>query len=254
MKGDLETMNLILAVVVFLCWTILVAVVSINWARRSKMRFSRRPTKFQSWLWQSNADGYDEGLFEIDYERYGQWVRASIAWMTAPQKVSTAFYNVQLLGLVDARVYGKNLSDYHNSDGWICDNNGVMLRERDMILVDLWLFGAYEFIRTVEERYRGNTDSGVHQAWLKIRETAEAFRRVRIPLAKSEPARGYESDGVSAPTGCGSNGFGWSVGKDTVILQRELSDKFLQMLQTVKPGLLMSPEEREAFKFKDKTD
>lgn len=231
-------------ILILLLWTVFVFVCGFFLAKRLKPKLHRRPSKLQAMIWLNNPDGYDEDLFKIDYKRYGEWVRASIAWMSNPQKVSTAFYHVQLLGIVDARIYGRNVEDYRDKTGkWICDSNGVLLRERDMILADLWLLGVYEFIRSVDERYRNKSGEKIDQAKKIIRETMEVFRRVRIPLAKSEQAKGYvETDDIGAPTGCGNRGFGWQLNKDKAIFQRDLSDKFLTMLRAVKPGWLMNEQ------------
>ena len=236
----------------FIFWTIAIFILGFLFSKRVKRRFIRRSTKIESIIWQSNPDGYDEELFKINYERYSEWVRASIAWMTNPQRVSTAFYNLQLLGIVDARIYGRTVEDYRTKNGWICDSNGVMLRERDMILADLWLLGAYEFVRTIDARYREKSGPNIDKAKAIIRETKKLFHRVRIPLAKNEAAKGHtETDDIAAPIGCGTKGFGWQLNKDAVVLQRVLSDSLLVMLRTVKPGWLLSEQEQKEYQYDD---
>jgi len=92
----------------------------------------------------------------------------------------------------------------------------------------LWVLGAYEIIRTLDQR--------LHYKCTSVSQAKERFERVRIPLAKLEPARKYKDEdfGVATPIQHNTDGVGWLVNRTHFITRRSLADSVL--------GLTWSPE------------
>jgi hypothetical protein len=67
---------------------------------------------------------------------------------------------------------------------------------------------------------------------------ARRFERLRIPLAKQEPARRYEDTdwALAFPTLVQGHGVAWRVSGDTVISRRGLADGFLDVLKSIRTG------------------
>lgn len=103
----------------------------------------------------------------------------------------------------------------------------------------LWVLGAYEAIRTIDQRFRELGDLG------KNRKEASAalkhyYERLRIPLAKLEPSNRHRAtDYAFARPGIeDERGIAWEVAKDVVISRSQLSDEFLNFLEKLQNGTL----------------
>jgi len=97
----------------------------------------------------------------------------------------------------------------------------------------LWVFGAYEVVRTIHQRLREHSDARVQQSKLcfRVGELKKQFERVRIPLAKLEPPARFPSDTGVAVSGvdfdrCAT----WFVTPNEHVTRRELSDALLESL------------------------
>lgn len=98
----------------------------------------------------------------------------------------------------------------------------------------LWVFGAYEVIRTLHQRLRESPDARVQRSELCFRtgELKKRFERVRIPLAKFEIPHAFPSDrAVVLPAVDFEKGAAWFVSPTEHISRRDLSDAFLETLQ-----------------------
>ncbi len=116
------------------------------------------------------------------------------------------------------------------------ESHGVNASERIdyMTLSILWVFGAYEVVRTLHQKLREHSDTGVARSELcfQIGKLKEAFERVRIPLAKFEKASRFPTDtGVAIHGFHFEKGAAWFVTSTKVVTRRELSDSLLETLQ-----------------------
>jgi hypothetical protein len=90
----------------------------------------------------------------------------------------------------------------------------------------LWVMGAYETVRTLDERLKDNQ---------KVKELKHQFERIRIPLAKLEASvRFSKSDQKIAYPVFTKSGAAWMLNERTIITRRELSDSFLSTLESMK--------------------
>lgn len=113
------------------------------------------------------------------------------------------------------------------------DNNydAQVLWEFDkyMTLSYLWVLGAYEMVRTLSQRLKEKR----HSDFNKVNQLKKIFERVRIPLAKMEPAKNYPDDFSIAWPANTPNEFGWQIGEGKIILRIDLSNKLLEMLASL---------------------
>jgi len=162
--------------------------------------------------------------------RLEQWVKASI---------STAKFdafmmpNIQGLGRLDINLI---LEDRKLIDSFDKSRNDL---EANMALTDhvttsyLWVLGAYEAVRTMAQRIHENKDlvsEGVRQEFVRVK---KAFNRVRVPLAKMEPAGAHKKTDshIAYPGFDFEAGVAWRVSEDTIITRRYLSDQLLGLLE-----------------------
>lgn len=172
----------------------------------------------------------------MDYERYSDWVKRSFRWIRE-EKDQGVPHHIQLLGMVDAELRGIRREHIYDKDGVpIADAYGIMMLERYQIQAHLWLLGAYELVRMISQRLRQFPELASDESILKVTEAKRIFERVRIPLAKLEPAaRHKDTDFEFADTGMGERGLGWRVAEGVVIYQEELSDVLYDMFCHMRP-------------------
>lgn len=170
----------------------------------------------------------------MDRTRYNRWKRASFALLQFEPFLAQT---VQQLGKIDASLYEKD-GRYRE----IRTRSDAMPGEWEELtesttLAYLWVLGAYEVIRTIDQRFR---ELGLHTAGQYSQSTTikHSFERVRIPLAKLEPANRYKSTDTSFayPALNSSHGLGWKVAEGVVISRGELSSQLLEFLEGLKPS------------------
>jgi len=99
----------------------------------------------------------------------------------------------------------------------------------------LWVLGAYEIVRSIDQRRRDNSGLVGEAAAKIIIDVKHKFERVRIPLAKFEPAKRYSDtdSSVALPGIDRDHGIAWRVSEDVFITRRELSDAFMELLRSI---------------------
>lgn len=172
----------------------------------------------------------------MDLERYEEWVKRSFRWARDLDHDLGLPHHVQLLGIVDAEIRGLRHKDFFGEAGSpIEDEYGILVLERAQIRAHLWVLGAYEYVRMLAQRVNEDPSLATDGAILKIKETKLLFARVRIPLAKLEPADCHrETDYAVALPGVGLRGLAWKINDSLVIHQEDLSDAFLAMLSAIR--------------------
>jgi hypothetical protein len=97
----------------------------------------------------------------------------------------------------------------------------------------LWILGAYEVVRTLDQRARNRSlfDSQNRE---RIQSLKRRINRLRVPLAKLEPAGSNpDDDPVPLPAYSEDHGVAWKLQDDLYLSRRELADSFLQVLSTL---------------------
>lgn len=99
----------------------------------------------------------------------------------------------------------------------------------------LWVFGAYEVIRTLDQRVGRKPGILTKRLAQRVKTTKKAFERVRIPLAKLEPAKAHSAtDFASArPAMHRELGITWRVAQGVFVPRRRLSDRLLALLAEI---------------------
>lgn len=99
-----------------------------------------------------------------------------------------------------------------------------------------WILGAYELVRIVDKACSKNPALFKGQLHKEIKDLKVCFARIRMPLAKLEPAEKHkETDGpIAFPILHKDLGVGWKVSPETVITRQELSDQLLELLGNIR--------------------
>ena len=168
----------------------------------------------------------------IDQRRYRRWVESSHAINKLAPGIDVL---VQGLGKLDVRLvaedraYAAMSADERTEH---CLSDGLTQR---ITLSVLWTFGAYEVVRTLAEK-AGLTPSfmpsSLRNSVVLIR---REYERVRVPLAKFKRAYKWDADrGSVVPAWSDEHGISWNVTGSTYVSRRELSDRFLALLDAVR--------------------
>lgn len=150
-------------------------------------------------------------------DRWRDWIRLSHAASMGDIAVAIV---TQELGRLDAElmVEGPHVVRAFQSSAARPELEGQQMSDH-ITFSALWTLGAYELIRTLEERVRG----GAPQTLLGAK---DQLRRVRVPLAKLQPARPHLATDWGWPGSIAdeSRGIGWLVAPETPIFRKDLSE------------------------------
>ncbi|NGZ01684.1 MAG: hypothetical protein CV090_01375 [Nitrospira sp. WS238] len=109
--------------------------------------------------------------------------------------------------------------------------------EDQFALSALWVFGAYEIVRTLDQQ-AGNLFEQ-HKISKTFKDSLNGlkhkFERVRVPLAKLEPSRRFKDQDLRVATAeMGNLGVRWRLNENTYVDRRELANSFLNFLEDSK--------------------
>lgn len=157
--------------------------------------------------------------------RAHRWIRASHRLARYEAFMVTT---VQGLGRLDDLLAATD-AQYVAGGGYISESTGIGDLSDHITLSYLWVLGAYEVIRAMHQRER---DSGSAPS-ISITELLRRFARLRMPLAKFEPAERHQTTDshVAFPVLNAEYGVAWQVSEDAFISRGELADKFLALLE-----------------------
>jgi hypothetical protein len=170
----------------------------------------------------------------MDHRRYASWVLASHAVGSVEPFMTVA---LQGLGRLDAQIIDKDRArliarNGEHPSGLL--NEPVELSER-LTLSYLWVLGAYEVVRALDQRFRESTnvEARVHSDSCELR---RKFERVRMPLAKFEAAKRHKDTDshVAFPALNERHGIAWQVAEGEFIARAELSDLLLAFLERLR--------------------
>jgi hypothetical protein len=162
-------------------------------------------------------------------DRFERWIKVSIGLMRFEPHLMGL---VQSLGDMDVKLCGtdeklvddycqKNISpDYENIQGHLTQSY-------------LWVLGAYEVVRTLTQRMSENQCNDPPQVFESFRQVKARFARVRVPLAKFEPASIHKKTDshIAYPGFAFDLGIAWQVSEGVIVSRRELSDALLSALE-----------------------
>lgn len=168
----------------------------------------------------------------IDQPRYAKWVSVSHSVMLLEPELPIF---IQGLGKLDARLVHEDAvfralpKEQRGSP-----EESIKLTDR-FIVSTLWVLGAYEVIRTLSQRVRQKPKVLTKRLAQQVVSTKNMFERVRIPLAKMEPAKRYKAtdSSLARPAMHRDMGISWRVAAKTVIPRRRLSDRLLKLLTVI---------------------
>jgi len=171
-------------------------------------------------------------------ERNERWLKVSIGLIRFEKQMMPL---VQQLGRLDVRLIQ---ADATWPDRFFDRNRSyeddTALHEH-ITLSYLWVLGAYEFLRTLCDRIQSDTEEKTPaQVQAILLDAKRRFARVRIPLAKMEPASKYsdEDSSIAYPGIKRGEGVAWQLNPSTIVTRRELSDVLLEALERRRSAFL----------------
>ena len=170
---------------------------------------------------------------EIDQLRYAEWV-GSAKGVRAIEPGLIPF--IEGLGRIDARLRYKDARFFDRpKEKPLSAEEYLDLIER-ITLSRLWVFGAYEVARTLSQRVRDTPSLANQRKRDRIQRTKQYLERLRIPLAKLEPAKRHAvTDFADAEvTFDRSGGVAWKVARRTILPRQRAADKLLKLCSTLK--------------------
>ena len=163
----------------------------------------------------------------MDYSRLESWIKASRFLETTELFMQIV---LQWLGRLDCELIDE---DERLLAGGLTNPT----REQTIALNNnlpqsyLWVLGAYELIRTIDQRHREGTIKCSDVSAKELSAVKNKYERVRVPLAKMEPSYKHPTDShIAYPIVDVKRGIGWQLNKDVVVTRRELSDGLLEIL------------------------
>ena len=169
----------------------------------------------------------------MQHERYNRWSKASHA--TAPFEHFMSII-VQGLGRLDCQLIQEDSRYCHLSGAeQQTVTESIKLTDR-FTLSYLWVLGAYELVRTMDQRARDNASLIAAPLPQRLKDLKRSFERLRIPLAKMEPAKAHKGTDspIAFPALHRELGISWQLTLAPFVSRRELSDALLGFLEDVR--------------------
>lgn len=164
-------------------------------------------------------------------ERYNDWIRASHAVGGIDHYRAFMCSTIQGLARLDCQLIAADeqfllLTEQQRATIPV----SVELTER-ITLSYLWVIGAYEIVRTLDQRSHETSVTASPSMSKHIKSVKRLFERVRIPLAKFETSRRNPNDNpVAYPAINPSHGVAWLITDNTFVSRRQLSDALFTLL------------------------
>jgi hypothetical protein len=164
-------------------------------------------------------------------DRYNQWIQASQSLgRIEPFMVPV----LQGLGRLDCQLISEDLR-FRQLPQEARNTIHESLRLTDRFTLSyLWVLGAYELVRTLDQLCSGNIGLLEDELTQHVRGLKHMIERLRIPLAKFEPARRHPNDSpIAYPAISREFGVAWQLAPDTFVSRRELSDALLKLAEDI---------------------
>ena len=111
----------------------------------------------------------------------------------------------------------------------------LKLNER-FTLSYLWVLGAYELVRTICQRIKEKGSVVPEELAGEFVSLKKEFNRLRVPVAKMEPASGHKNTDshIAYPAINTAKGIAWQVAQDVFITRQDLADRLLSVLESAR--------------------
>lgn len=172
----------------------------------------------------------------MDDDRLSRWLEASYH-LDLRDLYSVVM--IQRLGRLDCLLIQKDsiLSHRFSEEPRSIELQFSFELEAQFALSALWVFGAYEILRTLDQEAARLSKQGKISESFKnsLTRLKQRFERVRVPLAKLEPSRRFKDQDFRVATAeMGNLGVRWRLNENTYVDRRELADSFLTFLEDSK--------------------
>jgi hypothetical protein len=162
--------------------------------------------------------------------RVDRWVRASFATATFEQFMVVV---VQGLGRLDVSLMEGDqlfLADFENNKTSVTES--LKLNER-FTLSYLWVLGAYELVRSICQRISEKQDAVPDEIARGFEKLKKEFNRLRVPLAKMEPASAHKKTDshIAFPVLHPTKGVAWHIAQNVFVSRQDLADSLLATLE-----------------------
>jgi hypothetical protein len=163
-------------------------------------------------------------------ERFERWIKVSIGLGRFEPFMMPLIQN---LGRLDDQLCKKDAQIVRTYETQNTDLTDHDFLSEHITLSYLWVLGAYEAIRTLTQQARDLPDEAPANVLVRLREAKSRFARLRVPLAKMEPASAHKDTDshIAYPGVHFQYGIAWQVNETLLISRRELSDLFLETLE-----------------------
>jgi hypothetical protein len=168
-------------------------------------------------------------------DRYSQWIRVSHAVGGVDQYRAFMAVAIQGLARLDCQLIAADEQFLQLTEQQRATIPVSVEFSGRLTLSYLWVLGAYEIVRTLDQRTREASAGTPSPVAERITATKHLFERVRIPLAKFEAARRNPNDSpIAYPAVSPVHGIAWLVADNSFISRRQLSDAFLVLLSDLR--------------------
>ena len=169
---------------------------------------------------------------DMSNNREEQWIRASHGL----NRVEAFMIPVlQGLGRLDCHLIAQDERFARLSESERSTIQESILLTDQFTLSYLWVLGAYEFVRTLNQRCHSDRNLFGDSITKRIRELKHQIERLRIPLAKMEPARRHPNDNpIAYPAISRDHGIAWQLTPDDFISRKELSEVLLLLVSDIR--------------------
>ena len=161
----------------------------------------------------------------MDAERFKKWIQASMGLGNIEDFMIP---NLQGLGRLDCQLISVDEKYLLLSEEKRLSIEESLLLTDRFTLSYLWVLGAYELVRSIDQKCRLDKTLLNQLLANQVNDLKHHFERLRIPLAKLEPASRHPSDNpIAFPVIDPQDIVAWAIAPNVKISRRELSDRLL---------------------------
>ena len=164
----------------------------------------------------------------MDYINQERWIKASHKYASSDERRKWLAPLIQQLGRKDGALIQLDLELADLVKAELDIHSQIALDEFDFFIFDsyAWVLSAYEIARIVKNIVCDISNKDYSDAdRAAAKEGYNYIRRLRVPLAKIEPARGHEYDfAFPFPILNEDKGLGWMVSESVFITRADIRD------------------------------
>jgi len=177
----------------------------------------------------------------LNKDRQSEWMNSSFAFMGVEMLL---LGEVQALGELDVEL----IEELHKIKINSKLEEDLKIKRRYLLLSKLWILGAYELIRFLNDINKKRNSLSENT---KLNEILTTFTKVRVPLAKFQKAGKDKTlyEGVADSFIDSNKGAGWKVYshtktelKEEIFYRNDLGNLLLDLLKEMKKDIEKTPE------------